>query len=258
MAASSVVLFAFFSALVLMLAHLFSNRIYRYSKHHRNRVISFFGGIAVAYVFLDLLPRLETTHVHIERIFGDLPAFLDKLAVPGLSLMGFVIFFALEHLALRTRDITNKKMGIGVGSISTSSVVFGVHFSSLAFFNLVVGYVLRFEVEAGILPLLLYTSALSLHFIILDNTMEGHYENLYLKYGRYAASLMPIIGWGISMFFPENPSEGYLLLALVSGIVLFNAIKNEVPNRGGKNSGIFIAGTLFYSVLLLIIAWLRG
>jgi len=52
--------------------------------------------------------------------------------------------------------------------------------------------------------------------------------------------------------------EGYVLLALVSGIVLFNAIKNEVPNRSGKNSGIFIAGALFYSVLLLIIAWLRG
>jgi len=69
---------------------------------------------------------------------------------------------------------------------------------------------------------------------------------------------MPLIGWGISLFFPENPSEGYVLLALVSGIVLFNAIKNEVPKGGGKNSGIFIAGALFYSVLLLIIAWLRA
>ena len=69
---------------------------------------------------------------------------------------------------------------------------------------------------------------------------------------------MPLIGWGISVFLPENPSEGYLLLALVSGIVLFNAIKTEVPNRGGKNSGVFIAGALFYSALLLIIAWLRG
>ena len=52
--------------------------------------------------------------------------------------------------------------------------------------------------------------------------------------------------------------EGYVLLALVSGIILFNAIKNEVPKGGGRNSDIFIAGALFYSVLLLIIAWLRG
>ena len=51
MANESVVLLAFFSALTLMLAHLFSNRIYHYSEHHRNRMISFFGGIAVAYVF---------------------------------------------------------------------------------------------------------------------------------------------------------------------------------------------------------------
>jgi hypothetical protein len=88
--------------------------------------------------------------------------------------------------------------------------------------------------------------------------MEEHYKNLYFKYGRYAASLMPIIGWGISMLFPENPSEAYVLLALVSGIVLFNAISNEVPKGGGKNWGIFIAGALFYSVLLLIVAWTHG
>jgi len=253
-----VVLLAFFSALILMSAHLFSNRIYRYSKHHRNRIISFAGGIAVAYVFLDLLPRLEAAHIHLEKIFGDLPAFLDSTAVPALALLGFLIFFGLEHLAVSSRHTQNEKTGKGFSSVSASTRTFVVHFINLAFFNLIIGYILRFEAEIGILPLLLYTSALSLHFIILDNNMEEHYKKLYFKYGRYAASLMPIIGWGISMLFPENPSEAYVLLALVSGIVLFSSISNEVPKGGGKNWGIFIAGALFYSVLLLIVAWTHG
>ena len=141
----SVVLFAFSSALTLMSAHLFANRIYRYSEHHRNRMISFFGGITIAYVFLDLLPQLEATHVHIERIFGDLPAFLDNLLVPSLSLVGFLIFFGLEHLAIRTRHTKNKKTGNGFSSIPVSNVIFVVHFISLAFFNLVIGYVLRLK-----------------------------------------------------------------------------------------------------------------
>ena len=258
MANYSIILLAFFAALFLMLAHLFSNRIYRYSKNHRNRIISFFGGIAVAYVFLDLLPRLEAAHIHLERIFGDLPAFLDNIAVPGLALMGFLIFFGLEHLAVNSRHIQCKKTGDVFSSVPASTATFVVHFINLAFFNLVIGYVLRFEAEIGLIPLLLYASAISLHFIILDTTMENHYKHLYLKYGRYVASLMPIIGWGISAIFPENQSTGYVLLALISGIVLFNAINNEVPKGGKKNSGIFIAGALFYSVLLLIVVWLTG
>jgi len=172
MADYSVVLLAFFSALTLMSAHLFSNRIYRYSKHHRNRIISFFGGITIAYVFLELLPRLGATHVHLERIFGDLPAFLDNIAVPDLALIGFLIFFGLEHLAISSRQTKNKKTGNSFSSVPDSTLTFFVHFVNIAFFNLVIGYVLRFEVEIGILSLLLYTSALSLHFIILDNTME--------------------------------------------------------------------------------------
>jgi len=254
----SVGFLAFGSALVLMLAHLFSYRIYRYSSHHRNRVFSFFGGITIAYVFLDLLPRLESAKIHFETVFGDLPQFMDSLAVPGLALLGFLIFFSLEHLAVGSRHSERKKSGQEYGVSQASLAAFRIHFVVLAFFNIIIGYILRFEVETGIFALVLYTFALSLHFIILDNTMEDHYKKLYLKFGRYVASVMPLIGWGLSMIFPENLAEAYLLLALISGILLFNAIKDEVPRGGGQNSVIFVAGALFYSVLLFIAAWLKG
>lgn len=258
MANVSAVLLALLSALVLMTTHLFSHRIYRFSANHKNRMISFFGGIAVAYVFLELLPRLEATHIHLETVFGDLPAFLDTIAVPSLALIGFLIFFGLEHLAIRSRRSEREKMQGDYDSTIASVPTFIAHLAVLVFFNLVIGYVLRFEVEIGVLPLLLYTSALSLHFIILDNTMESHYKRLYLKYGRYAASFMPLIGWGLSVFFPESPSVGYLLLAFLYGVILFNAIKDEVPKEGGKSSGLFIAGALFYAILLFLIAWLSN
>jgi hypothetical protein len=53
--------------------------------------------------------------------------------VPGLSLVGFLIFFGLEHLALRTRHTKNKKTGNGFSSIPASNVIFVVHFINLAF-----------------------------------------------------------------------------------------------------------------------------
>jgi hypothetical protein len=73
---------------------------------------------------------------------------------------------------------------------------------------------------------------------------------------RVFASLMPVIGWGISVFFPENSSEGYLLLSIILGVILFIAIKDEVPKGGGKESKLFVTGALLYSAILLSAAWL--
>jgi hypothetical protein len=258
MASESFILAAFFSAIAFALVHLFSHRIYRYSQRHRIKMLSFFGGITVAYVFLDLLPRLETTSVHLQLLFGDIPAFLDVLAMPGLSFAGFMIYFILEHFAIYSRKGKHKKVGGEFEDVSASTYAFAVHFVSLAFVSLLLGYILRFEAELGILGLIVYTLALSLHFIILDNSMEKHYKRLYVRFGRFFAGLMPLLGWGISVFFPENSSWGYLSLALVFGIILFNAIKDEVPRGAGKESRLFIVGALMYSALLLAVAWLSG
>lgn len=255
---NSVVLAAFFSAAVFAMVHFLSNRIYRYSERHRGRILAFFGGISAAYVFLDLLPRLETTHLHLRTVFGEIPAFLDVLAVPGLAFIGFMAFFVLEHFAVYSRRNKQEKAGGGIESVSAAKSAFAVHFVSIAFLNLIIGYILRFEAEAGTLPLVFYTAALSLHFIILDDTMEQHYQKLYVRFGRYVASVLPLVGWGISLFFPENPSEGYLLLGIILGVILFNAIKDSVPRNEAKNSSLFVSGALIYSVLLLVAAWLGG
>jgi len=249
MISDGVVIAAFFSSVIFASVHLFSNRFYGYSEKHKDKMLSLFGGIAVAYVFLDLLPRLESTRIHLENVFGQIPVFLSYLAIPGLAFLGFMVFFVLEHFAIKTRN--------GKKTDRRSSIYsFGSHFISIALLNLVIGFILRFEAESGFTPLVLYTVALSLHFIILDNTMERHYKRLYVRFGRFLAGLMPIVGWGLSVIFPENPSEGYLLLALVLGVILFNAIKDEVPKGGGKESRLFVVGALLYSGILIAAAWL--
>jgi hypothetical protein len=253
-----VVLAAFFSATVFALIHLLSNRIYRYSERHRSKMLSFFGGMSAAYVFLDLLPRLETTRVHLRTVFGEIPAFLEVLAVPGLAFIGFMGFFILEHFALYSRRSEHIKVGIEIERVSASKRAFAIHFVSIAFLNLIIGYILRFEAEVGALSLLFYRAALSLHFIISDDTMEQHYKRLYIQFGRYFAGILPLVGWGISVFFPENPSEGYLLLGVILGVILFNAVKDEVPKSEGKNYSLFVAGAFIYSALLILAAWLGG
>jgi len=258
MVIDGLILIAFFSATVFTLVHLFSNRIYRYTQKHRSKVLSFFGGISAAYVFLDLLPRLETTRLHLRVLFGNIPVFLDALAVPGLAFIGFMVFFILEHFAVYSRRGEHAKVGGDFADVPASRYSFVIQLVIIAFLNLVIGYILRFEAESGLLPLIFFTAAISLHLVILDDTMEQHYKQLYLRFGRYFASVMPLAGWGLSLFFPQNPSEGYLLLGLILGVILFNAVKDAVPKGGGKDSILFVLGAVLYSCLLLAAAWLSG
>ncbi|MCW4019341.1 MAG: hypothetical protein NWF00_11805 [Candidatus Bathyarchaeota archaeon] len=175
-----------------------------------------------------------------------------------MAFIGFMIFFILEHFAVYSRKERHAKEGGDYNYISASTSAFIIQLVFISFLNLIIGYLLRFEAEAGVLSLVFYTAALSLHFIILDDSMEQNYKQLYVRFGRYLASLMPIIGWGLSVFFPENPSEGYLLLGVLLGVILFNAIKDAVPKGGGKNASLFVSGAVLYSALLLVGAWVTA
>jgi len=243
---SNLTIIALFAALTFMLIHLLMPKAYPYFRKNQGKVFSFFGGITAAYVFLDLLPKLELTRTHFESLFGGLPNFVYSIIAPTLAFIGFMIFFALEHLAQsRDKNGDNKK-------------AFGLHLGNIIFINIVIGYILRFEADLSFIAVLLYTAILSLHFITLDKSMEEHYDTLYRKFGRYIAAAAPLIGWGLSSIFPENQSEGYLLLAFVVGVVLFNSIKNEVPEGKSRNIREFMVGALISGSLIIIIVWLRG
>jgi hypothetical protein len=94
-------------------------------------MFSFFGGITAAYVFLDLLPRFEISRMHLERLIGEIPAFLENLAIPGLAFVGFLLFFILEHFAIKSKHKTGIDKEKSDENISNYS--FGVHFAIIAF-----------------------------------------------------------------------------------------------------------------------------
>ena len=246
-------------ALVFVFIHLTSPRIYGYSEHYKKRILSFSGGLAAAYVFLDLLPVIQRADPHLHLLFANNPLiflFLEK-AIFGVAFLGFVTFFVLEYLATNSREIESKKSMRSINKTSASKNVFYVHLALTALVSLIICYSIRFEIKNTGLGVLLYTIALSLHFFISDRSMEEHYQNLYVKYGRYTLALMPLLGWFLSVLFPEGESEAYVLLAFIAGAVLFNVIKDEVPRLGTGKPAFFFVGAILYSGLILILPWIK-
>lgn len=83
--------------------------------------------------------------------------------------------------------------------------------------------------------------------------MIEHYRRQQLRIGRFVGAAMPMIGWAASMLFPEQLAEAYVLLALISGAILYNSIKNEIPIAERKQSlATFLVGSVFYALLLFI------
>ncbi|MEL7669528.1 hypothetical protein [Methanobacterium sp.] len=254
-----IVLLALIVALVFVFVHLSSPKIYGFSKRYKKKILSFSGGVASAYVFLDLLPLIENADPHLHAILGSSPLitiFLEK-AIFGVAFIGFLVFFVLEYLALKSRGYKAQQTTKSLKETNASRNVFFLHIILTAVVSLIICYSLRFEILTTGWGIVIYTIALSLHFFISDRSMEEHYGTLYVKYGRYLLALMPILGWSLSILFPERTSEAYVLLAFIAGAVLFNVIKDEVPNSGTGKPLSFFTGALLYSGLILILPWIH-
>jgi zinc transporter ZupT len=242
---------------VFVLVHLTAPRLYGFSERHKYRVLSFSGGVASAYVFLDLLPLLQGAGYHFTRLFGAslfARIFLEK-AVFGVAFLGFLSFFLIEYLAFAAR---RQAAGAGdIDGVPAGRGIFAVHLGLTMLLSLVISFSLQFEVRTGIVRALLYTVALSLHFFISDHAMEEHYRDLYVRYGRAALACMPPLGWALSFLFPERLSEAYVLLAFIAGAVLFTVVKDEVPKIGRGRPLYFLSGAVIYAALVLLVSRVR-
>jgi hypothetical protein len=217
-------------------------------------VLSFFGGVAAAYVFLDLLPSLRQAGALLRNVTGgEQLVSIYEDAIFMIVFVGFLIFFIIEHLAVGSRRkqqlSTNRKFEETYGS----KRVFAIHLINFCFLNAILSFVLFFEFNGHPVTGVLYTFAVALHLVISNDSMIDHYKHYELKVGRFVAAAVPFVGWGLSVLFPERLAEAYVLLALISGVILYHSIKNEVPSVSQKQSlSLFIVGAVFYTVILLV------
>ena len=99
----------------------------------RSRWLSLAGGVAVAYVFMHLLPELAEHERTLRDGAGEAGA-----VVYALSLAGLVTFYGLERLIRQSRERMRQE---GRGDRADAGT-FWLHISSFATYNLLIGYLL--------------------------------------------------------------------------------------------------------------------
>ncbi|HEX6142201.1 MAG TPA: hypothetical protein VFZ01_05765, partial [Geminicoccaceae bacterium] len=133
------------------LVHVIAGKLRFITMIPRSRWLSAAGGVAVAYVFLHLLPEIAAGREHLEDALG-----LER-EIWLLALVGLTVFYGLERLIRQTR----REHGSG-------APVFWLHIASFAAYNFLIGYLTLHREDGGIIGLAFYTIAIGLHFLTND------------------------------------------------------------------------------------------
>lgn len=237
----------FLMAVLMALVHIFSASMKFLDTVPRNRFLSLAGGVAVAYVFVHILPELKEHQESFENSGHlDILSFTEHHAYL-IAMLGLVVFYALE----RTVKVSRKQRRERDGEDRPSFGVYRVHIFSFVLYNALIGYLLVHRIQESAWNLILFSLAMALHFVVNDHSLRTDHQERYDRRGRWLLTASILIGWGIGMLTEVPELLLASLFAFLSGGILLNVLKEELPEERHSSLSMFLLGTAGYSLLLL-------
>ncbi|ELY51185.1 hypothetical protein [Natronolimnohabitans innermongolicus] len=230
---------------VVALVHLLPETLPISSGVSRRSLLSLAGGISTVYAFLHLFPELETRRGALETTE---PALGSTLVQHGYALvfLGLALFYGLERVATISRS---HEFDHELGSLADEPV-FWIHVSSFAVYNAFIGYVLVAG-ETGTESTALFAVAMAFHLLGNDEAMSQHHRESYQRLGRWVLAAAVFVGAAVGVVYALSDVAFTALLGLLTGGVVFNAIKDELPRTEKSRFWAFAAGSGVYAVVLL-------
>lgn len=227
-------------AAVLAGIHLLADRLNIAEIVPRSIWLSGASGASVAFVFLLLLPELARWQEGLNQV----PALsFFELHVWLAALIGLAAFFSIEHVV----HTSHQNDGVADG-------VFASHIGVFALYNMVMGYLLLQPQVEFVYNVLLYTVALGVHLLVIDDSMRRHHPRRYHQIGRWIMAGAVLAGAVMGVVAELPDAIPALSLAFLSGGMVLNALKEELPDLPRGKIWPFISGAAIMAVLILVAA----
>lgn len=225
----------FLCVCVFALVHLWANKTRNFSLLSHSRLLSTGSGVAIAYVFIDLLPKLSESEATVKKSMESIfPYFEHHVYI--MALLGFLLFFIVD----RSKTI-----------IQNQSAYFWLSLSSYALFNFLVGYAVVDRNNPEVQPLFLFSFALSLHYFMNDYSLTEAHGFAYQHFGRWILIACLFLGWITGLYFVLSETAVALVSAFIGGGVIMNVTRHELPEENPNSLGAFLAAAAIYSIVLL-------
>lgn len=225
-------LVALISVCIFALVHMWAEKIRTLHPLLQGRFLSIGGGVAIAYVFVDLLPKLGKSNLLVQSVLAWVFPYMER-HVFVMALLGFLLFFLVD----KTPRFHNKK--------------FQLSLAAYALFNFLVGYAVVDKDNPEVQPLVLFTIAIALHYFTNDYSLCEAHGRMYRKSGRWVLVASLFLGWltGVTVHISETAVA--LISAFIGGGVIMNVTRHELPEKNQNSLGAFLLSAAIYTGVLL-------
>ena len=212
----------------------------------RRRFLSAAAGISVAYVFIDVLPELEFQRQVIVKAAGGNALLFAEQRIYLLALLSFVVMYGLEHMVLVNRERRRETVAAG-----EADAVFWVQLAGYAAYSALIGYLVIERAERGVLPLVAYTFAMTVHFLIVDHAIDEEHGRAYRPRGRWLLAASVLVGWLIGVVTPLSEVVVARLFAVLAGGVVITSLRAELPDDREGRFWPFCLGAVIFAAILI-------
>jgi hypothetical protein len=226
-------------ATALAAIHLLIGRLRFRDSVPRSVWLSGAGGVAVAYVFLHLLPELAAHQKTVEEGLG-LATELAEVTIFSVGLVGLTVFYGLERLAKASSQAPPRRSG-----------AFWIHIGSFALYNALIGYLLVHPEVPGLASSLLFFAAMAMHFVTNDFGLRHHHKDRYDDTARWLLASAVLVGWLLGILADLPRLVIALLFAFLAGGIILNVLKEELPEDRQSRFLPFMVGAVGYSLVLV-------
>jgi hypothetical protein len=221
---------SFAALLPLLVANRFAGRLASIAPASQRRLSSFAGGVASAYVFLLVLPKLADQQALLEQATSGWPL-IDYFYhhAYAVALAGFVTYYLVNWITDTTdatvpRNMRGAVLVLGFGAYSA-----------------LIGDLIAAQ-ESRPFALALFSIALTLHLIGLDLSVYHHLSRSW--------------NWLRLVLSPIPPAIHALVSAWLAGGIIILVVLVELPEK--RRPGAFVAGALTFALLLRLSLSLTG
>ncbi len=223
--------------IIFSLVHLFANQARRLNFKTHSQFLSTGSGVALAYIFIDLLPKLSKGSLADYGSWEKIFPFLERHDYI-MALSGFLLFFIVD----RSQSILKKE-----------SVYFILSLSSYALLNFLIGYAVADKDNPEVRPLVLFTFAMALHYFMNDYSLTEAHGAQYDKFAKWILIACLFLGWLVGAYYQLSERAVALMSAFIGGGVIMNVTRHELPEENPHSLKAFLVAAIAYTAVLLFI-----
>ena len=209
----------------------------------RRRFLSAAAGGSIAYIFVKLLPELQTAAAIFRHAHPEFMPFEGAYGINLAVMTGFLCFYATnEMMRSESEEMQQDKT---TRAFWAQTMGYGGYVGLVA-------YLLVRSFSEEVSSLLFYSISMGLHFLLIGVALRDAHRENYDRIGRYALAGFCLAGWLLGVMNELPVPLLILLFGFVSGGVLSVTVIVELPKGGESRTSSLLLGALGYSLFLIL------